>query len=698
MLGVILDATGTFWGCGSLDFDTLTLGPWFARRIPVMHASAKSDGPRYSRMDEVRRRLGSFADLCEQASFAAEAGEVEELFECSFAARQLRHAISTSHDMQVLDPQSRDIDQLADAFLASQRAESGDALLRQLHERVLPDDAALLADPIGIVALVESLLPTTWNFEEDLVILFGNGLDAPADLLGRLGQKRVCLFLPEGVEPEHYPQSVRIIRDEKDLYEALASWAPRHPARIVSRSLVDSIVTETTQRELVESAELYLGYVQVDRNTTSAFADTWLSQGIENLPKTVRNPSVATFAEDFIGKPMVIVAPGPSLAKNVALLHAIKGKAIICTFSHTLSALAAEGIDPDVVVTVDSNSLQYHFKDFPMQQVECMVSGVTVHPDLLEMPAKRHVSMGANGAFDMWIGDLLGEELLLPAGGSVATTALALGLRWKCDPILFMGLDLSFSNGQYYVETSCDGGLRVSTNDDGSQLILDGWSDDCTEMRKRGGPISSDVLKTFTLPGYYGGEVSTSQMFWLFHDWFEKKTAEVGGRTRLINCTEGGCHIEGMEHISLREALALHIEQASPFSVGEIMDARIAQMVPERRIRAAEGIDTLVTTIEKCLSLVGRCDRMAQRVLQDPAKMDSLTNLETELVTTLKQTRFMSGSRQREIAMAYERASSAEELSELLMASQDLYQQIRAAAKQVLPGLREVARTIRRQS
>ncbi len=663
-----------------------------------MHVPAKSDGPRYSRMDEVRRRLGSFADLCEQATDAAEAGQVEELFEFSFAARQLRHAISTSHDMQVADPQADEIDRLADALSATHRAESGDALLRQLHERVLPDDAALLADPIGIIALVESLLPTTWNFEEDLVIFFGNGLDAPADLLGRLGQERVCVFLPKGVEAVHYAQNVRIIRDEKELYETLASWAPRHPARIVSRSLTDSIVSEEKQRELIEAAELYLGYVQVDRNTTSAFADTWLSQGIKNLPKTLSNPSVATFAEDFVGKPMVIVAPGPSLARNVAKLHAIKGKAIICTFSHTLSALAAEGIDPDVVVTVDSNSLQYHFKDFPMERVECMVSGVTVHPDLLEMPAKRHVSMGANGAFDTWIGDLLGEDLLVPAGGSVATTALALGLKWKCDPIMFVGLDLSFSNGQYYVETSCDGNLKVSTSDDGSQLILDGWSDECTAMRKRGGPISSDVLKTFTLPGYYGDEVPTSQMFWLFHDWFEKKSAEVGEETRLINCTEGGCYIEGMQHISLQEAFEKHIEHADPLAVGTIMDDRMAMVAPGRREGAMKGIDSLISNVKRCLSLVGRCDHLAGEVLRDPTKMDSLTAIEAELVVSLKQTRFMSGSKQREISMAYERASSAEELSELISASQDLYQQIRAAAKQVLPGLREAQGAIRRQS
>ncbi|MCP4449556.1 MAG: motility associated factor glycosyltransferase family protein [Myxococcales bacterium] len=662
-----------------------------------MSALAEPIRSPYSRIDEVRRRLESFATLCEKALIVADQGQVEELFELGFAARQMRHSISTSHDMSPThEPEAADIDGVADSLEATHRAQKGDELLHQLHERELPADVALLADPIGIVALVESLLPTTWNFHEDLVILFGNGLDAPANVLGRIGQERVCVFLPEGPEPEFYPESVHIIRSESELYSLMASWAPRHPKRIVSRSLAECGVSEKEQRALIDAAELYLGYVKVDRNTTSTFADIWLRQGIANLAHTINTPTVATFTDDFIGKPMVVVAPGPSLSKNIKALHKIKGKAIICTFSHTLSAFAAEGVDPDFVITVDSNSLQYHFKSFPMENVEAMVSGATVHSDLLKMPAKRHISMGANGGFDLWLSELFGEDLLVPAGGSVATSAMALGVKWKCDPIIFMGLDLSFPGGQYYVSTSCDGDLKVSTNDEG-KLVMDGWSQDCVDMRKRGGPIAADVQKSFTLPGYYGGEVPTTQMFWLFHDWFEKKAAEVGDTVQLINCTEGGSYIEGMQHIPLQGAYEAHIENAPDLSVGEILDARIGKIGPERRENAVAGIESIVKSVERCLSLVGRCDQMAKRVAENPENLEKLEALEADLVSALRATRFMGGSKQRAISMAYERANAAEELSELLAASQDLYQEIRSAAKQVLPGLRDVVREIRCQ-
>ena len=66
--------------------------------------------------------------------------------------------------------------------------------------------------------------------------------------------------------------------------------------------------------------------------------------------------------------------------------------------------------------------------------------------------------MSSNGQLDGWLGDLIGEHPLVGGGGSVATSALNLALRWGCDPIAVVGLDLSFAGGKYYVDTSCDGG------------------------------------------------------------------------------------------------------------------------------------------------------------------------------------------------------------------------------------------------
>ena len=55
----------------------------------------------------------------------------------------------------------------------------------------------------------------------------------------------------------------------------------------------------------------------------------------------------------------------------------------------------------------------------------------------------------------------------MPGGGSVATSAFSLSLKWGCDPIVFVGLDLSFPDGKYYVSTSSDGEARARIDGNG---------------------------------------------------------------------------------------------------------------------------------------------------------------------------------------------------------------------------------------
>src|SRR5690606_7636120 len=139
----------------------------------------------------------------------------------------------------------------------------------------------------------------------------------------------------------------------------------------------------------------------------------------------------------------------------------------------------------------------------------------------------------------------LGATPEVVGGGSVATTALSLALRWRCDPIVFVGLDLSFPGGQYYVPTSSDGGARAGLDDDGKMRVT-GWSDGFVAMKARGGP-AAPAERVVMLPGWHGGEVPSSFSFAMFHRWFEETLRTVTGHT-VFNCTEGGAWIDGMLH------------------------------------------------------------------------------------------------------------------------------------------------------
>jgi len=67
------------------------------------------------------------------------------------------------------------------------------------------------------------------------------------------------------------------------------------------------------------------------------------------LNAIARWPSVAALGDRFAGVPMVIVAPGPSLARNIDQLRGLHGRAIITAFSHSLRPVLAAGVVPDLI-------------------------------------------------------------------------------------------------------------------------------------------------------------------------------------------------------------------------------------------------------------------------------------------------------------------------------------------------------------
>jgi hypothetical protein len=323
--------------------------------------------------------------------------------------------------------------------------------------------------------LADAMLPVVWDYEADVAVLLGSGLEPAADVLGALGQRRIVIVDGAGAPPGDALAVATV--DEAAL--AVRMMIPGPPTRLAVRAALgtDPAVAE----QLVGRLRDTLGDLRVHRNTVHAFSRTWVEQGAANLPAVARWPSVASIGDRFAGMPMVIVAPGPSLARNLDQLRGLRGRAILTAFSHSLKPVLAAGLVPDLVITVDPQDVRYHFAGCDLSR-SCLVNAATVHPSLFALPAQRFLTLSANSAIDDWIFDGLGEDALIPGGGSVATTAFSLALKWGCDPIVFVGLDLSFPGGAYYVGSSSDGTARAEVDDRGVMRVT-GWSDGFRAMK-----------------------------------------------------------------------------------------------------------------------------------------------------------------------------------------------------------------------
>jgi Protein of unknown function DUF115 len=614
-----------------------------------------------------RDLLGDVGQLGEGLRRAMAGDDIVGAVATMFELRKTRAAIARVEAPAQLAGDNRESLTLAEVKQRMPAARAAEAAMATWLSRVLPGDARLLASPLGIAVLADVMLPPVWDFETDLVILAGAGLEAVASLLTDLGQRRIVIHT--GDEPVTNTITTESL---EEVTLAVRTMTPVAPARFVVRGAVGQ--TEAALTALAEAVRTGLSDMRIQSNTVRAFSRTWLEQGTKNLPAIGRWPSVAALDDKFAGKPMIIVAPGPSLANNIHELRALAGRAVLACFSHSLKPVVAAGLTPDLVITVDPQDVQYHFAGCDVSST-CLVNAATAHPTLFELGARSYLTCAANSLLDNWVFEGLGETPHVAGGGSVATSAFSLALRWGCDPIVFVGLDLSFPGGNYYVSSSVDGDARAVADDRG-HIRVEGWSDGFRSMKSHGGPAAV-AERSIELPGWHGGTVPSSFMFSMFHRWFVEKMRSVTA-TRVFNCTEGGAFIDGMLHRPLRDVL----RELAPARVDAIatIDAVVAEVGDARRARLAKYVRKVVRSLARV-----RHHAVRARNAAATARDQELSRAERALTAALAPVPFVSLLAQREIERAHVVAKHDASVDGYLAASAKLFDALEGVLRVLEP-------------
>lgn len=595
--------------------------------------------------------------------------ETDDIVTAIAASARMRQVRADLGAVEAARP-TNEAEAVAELLTLTLNARAAEGVVMQWLARPLPGDATLLASPLGVAVLADSMLPAVWDLASDVVVLVGDELAPVAEVLVSLGQQRIVLHAPT-------VESVAAIvtRSDEELAFAVRTMYPCPPRRMAVRAHV-SVARDAVEAvsKVVQDA---LSDLRIQRNTVCAFSRTWVDQGLANLPSLAKWPSIGGIGERLKGVPMVIVAPGPSLAKNSHLLRELRGKAVVAAFSHSLKPVLAAGVTPDVVISVDPQDLRYHFAGLDTSG-SYLVNAATAHPSLYQLPARGFLGVAGNATIDDWMFDALGEDANAPGGGSVATTAFSIALRWGCDPIVFVGLDLSFPGGSYYVETSVDGDARADVVD--GVVKVKGWSDHFHAMKRGGGPQAMPE-RSIELPGYYGGSVPSSFMFSMFHRWFVERIRGLGEiAPRVLNCTEGGAYIQGMVHAPLAEAIA-----AMPDGV----DARARLDDAVAAVDQGARRDKLVTHLRGQLAAARQCRKLASKAralaVHAPERLGAV---EERLMAALEPLHVASLLAQRELERAHDQARRPADAATYLAASTVVFDTLLAVLDQLEPALR----------
>lgn len=337
----------------------------------------------------------------------------------------------------------------------------------------------------------------------------------------------------------------------------------------------------------------------------------------ENIARNIgwyaATPSTARLKDKHKGTPAIIVSAGPSLRKNKHLIKDAAGKAVIVAVQTTLQPLLELGVEPNYVTSLDYHEIcTRFFEKLPP----------TLRTELVAEPKATTAIFGMNPGPLSLLGNDFAESLLremklgktkLPSGATVAHLAYYLAEHLGCDPIIFVGQDLGFSDGLCYAPgTSYD----------------DVWRPELgrfqTVEMKQWETVVGDRKILRRIPDYQGRPMYTEERLFTYLQQFERDFLRT--KTRIIDATEGGARKRGATTMPLASAIESFCDrqmQAAPEDHPGLRWDLLEECIGclERRHDEAVEVEaisrdtmTLLEEVRDCLADQGRVNRVISQI------------------------------------------------------------------------------------
>ncbi|MGM0607121.1 MAG: motility associated factor glycosyltransferase family protein [Candidatus Muiribacteriota bacterium] len=282
--------------------------------------------------------------------------------------------------------------------------------------------------------------------------------------------------------------------------------------------------------------------------TVKKYVDLWNENILKNLKNIIKTPGVLDYQGKFKNKPAIVVSAGPSLDKNGIYLKQAKNKSLIIAVDTAVKPLLSMGVIPDVVISVDSQYVNFlHLEGVKLPGVYCVCSPI-VYPDVAKIFDNNLIFFNFYFQLSMWIEKQLKENGVLFTGGSVATVAFDFARKIGADPIVFAGQDLAFTSNYFHA---------VNTYRD--EKYFNNLSDTASLNERHKNKILSSNKTIIQKKDIYGRKVSTFRVLDDYCKWIEYECGRTSGK--MINATEGGILKNNVINMKLKDVIEKYMQQ-----------------------------------------------------------------------------------------------------------------------------------------
>lgn len=368
----------------------------------------------------------------------------------------------------------------------------------------------------------------------------------------------------------------------------------------------------------------FVGYSRVQIYSLLRHARLTCRNIAYNLPAYLRNPGVEVLKNRARGYPAILVAAGPSLARNVDQLRELRGRAVIIAVQTVFKTLLARGIPPHFVTSLDYHELSAQFFEGIAEfGPTILVAEPKAHWRVLDTYRGRTHVLHSDFV-DRLLREVAPPRGALPSGSTVAHLSFYLAEYLGCDPILLVGQDLCFTEGLYY-----PAGMPIE------QI----WGPELgrfytIEMKQWERIVRSRAMLR-VVKDIHGRDTYTDEQLYVYAEQFQSDF--LASSARVIQASEGGMRMAGTEVLTLREAAQRYCTRPLP---DDLFALPTAPPPPDLKDRACAALEARLAELKEMRAIATETADVLERLdklVERPAEFNRLVARVDELRTRMSR-------------------------------------------------------------
>ncbi len=320
--------------------------------------------------------------------------------------------------------------------------------------------------------------------------------------------------------------------------------------------------------ELVKKLGRLQGVFQSNAQQRAAIGGDYAFNVCRNLDVLEKSTPICELKDTLKGYPAIIAAAGPSLGENLDVIKKYRDRFVLFGVSSSFATLMKNDITPDFVSIIEKFDSSGLVKNFDLGDV-CLIAEPYVNLNVLSLPFKSKfiTSSVENGANSIYNNMLNIEPFYFETKGTVAYNALYSAMYMGCNPIILVGQDLAYVDGECYSKNSPLSAIKCRKVNDGWEVYVS----DIEQLRKnlfahrqldeatidksiktRIMSLNEQILNVKTK---FGEDVASSHAFALFAEYYKSFAKKYSSKLKLYNTTKKGIDIGDFEYSQLEDIL-----------------------------------------------------------------------------------------------------------------------------------------------